>query len=219
MDRSARVSHASARRRASPRLFRNPILDRLSRVHHFVPLLIYGPLILALLFAASRLVRTAPAILLFASGYLLWTLVEYLGHRFLFHYRAATASGLRFQYLIHGVHHLHPNDFFRLVMPPLMSLPIIAVAGGLLRAFWGPMLCLPALAGFAAGYLAYDMLHFHIHHRQPKSAIGRFLRYRHMYHHFCDESRCYGVSAPWWDAVFGTKAAPRKRVREPVIAE
>lgn len=219
MDGSARLCDTSAPRQASPRLFRNPILDRLSRVHHFVPLLIYCPLILVLLFAASRLVRATPTVLVFASGYLLWTLVEYLGHRFLFHYRPATAAGLRFQHLIHGVHHVHPDDSLRLVMPPLMSLPIIAVAGGLLRAFCGPALCLPALAGFAAGYLAYDMLHFHIHNRQPKSSIGRFLRYRHMYHHFRDDSRCYGVSAPWWDAAFGTRGAPQKRGPEPAVAE
>lgn len=211
MDGGTRLFNTYASRKASPRLFRNPVLDRLSRVHHLVPLVIYGPLIAGLLIAASREIRFTPEILAFAAGYLLWTIVEYLGHRFLFHYRPAAAAGLRLQYLIHGVHHAHPDDALRLVMPPLMSLPIIAVAGGLLRVLCGPALFVPALAGFSAGYLAYDMLHFHIHNRQPRTALARRLRYRHMYHHFRDDSRCFGVSAPWWDVVFGTRATPARR--------
>jgi sterol desaturase/sphingolipid hydroxylase (fatty acid hydroxylase superfamily) len=56
-------------------------------------------------------------------------------------------------------------------------------------------------------------LHFHIHNRQPRSSLERLLRYRHMYHHFRNDSSCYGVSAPWWDAVFGTRV-PGLRGRE-----
>ncbi|MGH6888514.1 MAG: sterol desaturase family protein [Rhizomicrobium sp.] len=212
-------SDRCAQRKASPRLFQNSLLDRLSRVHHFVPLLLYCPVVVGLLFAASRTVQAIPVLVAFAGGYLLWTLVEYLGHRFLFHYRPATASGLRLQYLIHGVHHAHPDDFLRLVMPPLMSLPIIAAAGTVLRALCGPALFMPALAGFVAGYLAYDMLHFHIHHRRPRSSLERLLRYRHMYHHFRDDSCCYGVSAPWWDVVFGTRPMPGLRSRKSAAAE
>lgn len=219
MGRGPRLSAARANRNASPRLFRNPVLDRLSRVHHLVPLLLYGPLIVGLLLAAWRTVRAGPLLLAFAVGYLLWGLVEYLGHRFLFHYRPATSLGSWLQYLVHGVHHVHPDDPLRLVMPPLMSLPIIALAGGVLSALSGSASCLPALAGFAAGYLAYDMLHFHIHNRQPRFFLDRLLRHRHMYHHFRDDSRCYGVSAPWWDVVFGTRTVPRRRSRERAVAE
>ncbi len=68
---------------------------------------------------------------------------------------------------------------------------------------------LPFGAGFLAGYLAYDMLHYHVHHHRPKTALGRRLRELHMRHHFQDHERGYGVSAPFWDHVFGT--APSKR--------
>lgn len=204
----------------SPRLFRNPILDRLSRVHHFVPLLVYLPLIAALLVAGLPRMPGTPVIAALAGGYALWTLVEYLGHRLLFHYRAQSAAGKRVQFLIHGVHHDHPSDPLRLVMPPLMSLPIMALAGAVLWCVLGFPLFMPALAGFVAGYLAYDMLHFHIHHAQPKSALGRVLRYRHMYHHFRDDSCCFGVSAPWWDTVFATRCPARDGVAgKPAIDE
>jgi len=61
-----------------------------------------------------------------------------------------------------------------------------------------------ACAGFFAGYLLYDMVHFGLHHRRPRSRFGRWLRKLHMRHHFEDDERGFGVSVPWWDVVFGT---------------
>jgi sterol desaturase/sphingolipid hydroxylase (fatty acid hydroxylase superfamily) len=189
---------------ASPRLFRSPLLDRLSRVHHLLPPVLYLPVIMFLLWAG----RTVPAGMAaggFLGGYALWTLVEYLGHRFLFHFPFKSSSGQRAQFLMHGVHHVHPNDRLRLVMPPLMSAPIMATAWAILRAALGPLDALPVLAGFVAGYLAYDMLHYYLHHAQPRTIVGRYLRFRHMHHHFRDDTSSFSVSAPWWDYVFGTR--------------
>ena len=59
-------------------------------------------------------------------------------------------------------------------------------------------------AGFLSGYLAYDMIHYHVHHHRPKSWTGRRLRELHMRHHFQDEEAGFGVSAPYWDRVFRT---------------
>jgi dihydroceramide fatty acyl 2-hydroxylase len=52
-------------------------------------------------------------------------------------------------------------------------------------------------------------MHFALHHTRPKSRIGRRLRELHMRHHFEDDERGFGVSAPWWDIVFHTR--PRAR--------
>jgi sterol desaturase/sphingolipid hydroxylase (fatty acid hydroxylase superfamily) len=65
----------------------------------------------------------------------------------------------------------------------------------------------PAIgAGFFAGYLAYDMTHYYLHHFRPRGRLGRILRERHMRHHFQDETRGFGISAPYWDEVFGTSS-------------
>jgi dihydroceramide fatty acyl 2-hydroxylase len=54
------------------------------------------------------------------------------------------------------------------------------------------------------------MLHYALHHhRQPRTAIERRLRELHMRHHFEDETHGYGISAPWWDLVFGTYSRRR----------
>jgi dihydroceramide fatty acyl 2-hydroxylase len=63
--------------------------------------------------------------------------------------------------------------------------------------------------GFFAGYVVYDTVHFALHHARPKGKVGRRLRELHMRHHFEDDERGFGVSAPWWDLVFGT--VPRQK--------
>ena len=66
-------------------------------------------------------------------------------------------------------------------------------------------------AGFFIGYLAYDMLHYSLHHTRPRGRAGRLLHELHMRHHFEDEERGFGVSAPWWDTIFGTAARRRPK--------
>lgn len=205
----ADIDEGDALLAASPPLFRNPFLDRFSRVHPCLPFLIYPPAVGVLLWAARGSIPVPYILVTFVFGYVLWTLLEYFGHRFVFHLRPKSRRGKWIQFLIHGVHHEHPSDPLRLVMPPLMSLPIMAAASGLIRLAAGPRFALPLMAGFIGGYLIYDGLHFYVHHRQPGNFIGRYLRRRHMHHHFRDDTSWFGVSAPWWDVIFATRPAWR----------
>jgi sterol desaturase/sphingolipid hydroxylase (fatty acid hydroxylase superfamily) len=189
---------------ASPRLFENPLLDKLSRVHWTVPLYVYLPIISILAFVSFAQVGIAATVACMVFGYVAWTLTEYFGHRYLFHWEIPGEFGKRLHFLIHGVHHDHPSDPLRLVMPILLSAPILLLAFGVIVLLFGLPLVWPVLAGFAAGYLAYDMVHYHVHHREPTTRFGRMLRRVHMLHHFRDHDRGFGVSAPWWDYVFGT---------------
>ena len=51
-------------------------------------------------------------------------------------------------------------------------------------------------AGFLAGYLIYDKIHYHLHHHNPSTRLGKLLRELHMRHHFQDDTRGFGISAP-----------------------
>ena len=196
---------------ASPRLFDNALLDRLSRVHWSVPLFIYVPVILLLGFVSPQLMTPATAITMAALGYLIWTLIEYFGHRYLFHWEFPGEFGKRLHFLIHGVHHDHPNDPLRLVMPILLSGPIMIIACLVATALFGTTLCYPTLAGFITGYLAYDMVHYYTHHATPTTKLGLTLRRLHLMHHFRDHDKGFGVSAPYWDFVFGTAERRQRR--------
>ena len=196
--------------RASPPMFESRVLDALSRVHPVVPVLIFVPAIVLLAAWGLEKVGVLAAIGLFAGGYAIWTLFEYWLHRLVFHFEPEEGLGARMHWIIHGVHHDHPNDPMRLVMPPAVSVPLGAAVFGLMYVLAGSRAAPELGAGFFAGYLVYDMLHYYLHHFRPHGAFGRILRERHMRHHFQDDTRGFGISAPYWDDVFRTSAKGRR---------
>lgn len=199
--------------RASPPMFESRMLDAFSRVHPSVPILIFMPVIVALMVWELSFVGALVTLGLLVVGYALWTLFEYWLHRLVFHFEPDHGIGARMHWIIHGVHHEHPNDPLRLVMPPAVSIPLGALVFGALYLVFGKSYAPGVGAGFFVGYVAYDMLHYYVHHFRPRSRVGRVLRERHMRHHFQDDTCGFGISAPYWDEVFGT--SPRQRSSEP----
>jgi dihydroceramide fatty acyl 2-hydroxylase len=200
----------TAKLSASPPLFENRLLDFFSRIHPAVPALIFVPVIAALVWlGASDGQGALEIVLLLAAGIALWTLAEYWLHRKFFHWEPDNAIGRRMHFIIHGVHHDHPNDKLRLVMPPGASIPLAALFFGLFYLVLGLPTALPTFAGFLIGYLVYDYTHYYVHHFVPKSDLGKRLREQHMRHHFQDHRYGFGVSSPLWDVVFRT--LPRSR--------
>jgi dihydroceramide fatty acyl 2-hydroxylase len=190
-------------------MFESDLLDRLSRVHPAVPVVIFLPAIFALLVVGARGEPTTLQVVgLVLSGYVFWTLTEYWMHRLVFHFEPEDGIGARLHWIIHGVHHDHPNDPMRLVMPPSVSIPLALGFWGLFVLVLGTPWAHVFAAGFLAGYLAYDMTHYHVHHHRPRTRLGKLIRELHMRHHFQDDTRGFGVSAPFWDYVFGT---PQRR--------
>src|SRR5688572_25397151 len=190
--------------KSSPRMFDSDILDKLSRVHPSVPVVIFLPAVsLMLAFGAAEL-STWTTVGMVAAGYAVWTLSEYWIHRVIFHFEPEDGFGARLHWIIHGVHHDHPNDPLRLVMPPSVSVPLSSLLVLAFYAVLGSPLFLPFSAGFLGGYLAYDMTHYALHHHKPKTRVGRRLRELHMRHHFQDDTTGFGISAPYWDKFFGT---------------
>jgi dihydroceramide fatty acyl 2-hydroxylase len=173
-------------------------------VHPSVPVLIFVPAIVAMEVWSLSKVSLLASVGLFAGGYMLWTLFEYWLHRLVFHFEPQDGIGARLHWIIHGVHHDHPNDPLRLVMPPAVSVPLAAIVFAIMWLALGDSYAPGLAAGFFAGYLVYDMLHYALHHAVPSSRLGRALRERHMRHHFQDDTRGFGISAPYWDEVFRT---------------
>jgi sterol desaturase/sphingolipid hydroxylase (fatty acid hydroxylase superfamily) len=185
-------------------MFESRLLDACSRVHPSVPALLFGPAIVAMIawqLSKASVALTAGLALL---GYALWTLFEYWLHRLVFHFEPDHGVGARLHWIIHGVHHEHPNDPLRLVMPPAVSVPLALLIFAALRLAFGTRYAPGVAGGFYAGYLIYDMIHYYVHHFTPRGRLGRMLRERHMRHHFQDDTRGFGISAPYWDEVFRT---------------
>ena len=196
------------------RLFQSDLLEFFTHIHPVVVLILYVPV--AVFFMVRALApgtAQAPAgevFLAYGAGFLVWTLSEYLLHRFLFHYEPSAPWLQRAWYLIHGVHHEQPQCKTRLVMPPILSIPLAFLFYGFFALLVGAIVGLPHLtgpvfAGFLTGYLCYDMLHYAEHHLSMRWGFLKYIKLYHLRHHYKNPNHGFGVSSPVWDVVFRTK--------------
>lgn len=188
------------------RMFESDFMEFFSRVHFSVPIFIYGPVILVMLYLSvfRYHISTLNILVLFIGGVFVWTLAEYVLHRYVFHFKATSEFGKKIHFMFHGVHHDYPSDSRRLVMPPSVSIPLALLFFFFFRLVIGEYLMLPFFGGFILGYLFYDISHYAIHHINMHSKFWLAIKNHHMLHHYQDEYKGYGVSSPFWDVVFGT---------------
>ncbi len=206
-------------------MFRSRFIDRwFARAHPALPLILYGPISIAALWYSLSSISVVRALIAAACGWLGFSLLEYVLHRFVFHRNFPdTPSGRLEEFLTHGYHHVYPEDPDRLVLPPMESIPIAVIVAALQVALLGRGTGLAVFAGTALGYIAYDEIHYLLHHYRPRTAVGMWLRRYHLLHHHAPEVARFGVSSPLWDFVFGTygkvgrgaRTAPRQRRRDP----
>ena len=194
-----------SRKNESARMFKSDFMEFFSHVHPAMPLVIYAPAIAYALYVAlwQREMSILAVVGLFLLGVFFWTLIEYVIHRHAFHYEPSSKIGKQFHFIVHGVHHDYPNDGKRLVMPPVISIPLAVVFYALFVLLFGK--AAPAVwAGLAAGYVCYDSIHYAIHHFPMKAGLLNRLKQHHLRHHYHDDHSGYGVSSPFWDYVFRT---------------
>jgi len=186
-------------------MFQSRFMEFFSHVHPATPLVIYLPVIAYFLYQALWQRSLSPLAVtgLFAFGILIWTLLEYVIHRCVFHYEPKSRAGKFLHFMVHGVHHDYPNDASRLVMPPVVSIPLAVLFYLLITITFGRVA--PAIfAGLVFGYVSYDAIHYAVHHFPMKRGIWLRLRQYHFRHHYHDDHVGFGVSSPLWDYVFRT---------------
>lgn len=140
---------------------------------------------------------------LYFTGIFCWTLIEYLMHRYAFHFEANSSTGKKGIYLLHGIHHDHPTDGDKLYQPPLVNLIIIALLWGVFYLIMGKLVYY-FLPGIVTGYLLYSTIHYVIHKFKPPFEWLRPLWRHHNLHHYRYQDKAFGVSSPFWDLIFGT---------------
>jgi sterol desaturase/sphingolipid hydroxylase (fatty acid hydroxylase superfamily) len=189
------------------RLFKSRFLEAFTHVHPVMVVILFMPVVIYSLLVSSLSNRLLPLAIL--AGLCLWTLTEYLGHRFFFHYEPQSVWGKRLIFLFHGIHHVQPHIKTRLVMPPAVSVPtgvLFAVLFNQLGIAFGVSEWVSAVfAGFVLGYIGYDLLHYAEHHLPMKGPILKFLKRHHMEHHYKTPKARFGVSTNVWDQVFQTE--------------
>ncbi|WP_428506683.1 sterol desaturase family protein [Roseateles sp.] len=161
--------------------------------------------------APQETARAAVGLLVLALlGLALWSLIEYLTHRFVLH-------GIQPFQGWHTEHHVHPRE--HLGLPTWLSLALFTALVYLpLRAMLGAASAGPLMIGVLAGYLIYSMAH-HASHHWPARGMWMERRKRwHALHHQSGQARCYGVSTTFWDRALGSHLRQRglsERSRSP----
>lgn len=139
------------------------------------------------------------------AGIATWHALEYVLHRFAFHYVPTSRWGITFHFLLHGIHHKYPSDPLRLVFP---LLPAVGMTAFLVSTFklilpWSELV--PVASGVILGYVAYDCTHYFIHHVESRSiAWLEPLRASHMDHHYRDHDKGYGITTAFFDWILST---------------
>lgn len=203
------MHRGAVRRGNAPPVFTSRVVDNVVHIHPVTAVLLFSPVLVG--GVALSIGRAGPGALIgwAAAGYVAWTLFEYWGHRLLFHFEPERGIGATFHLLVHGLHHDYPTDLRRSIMSPLLSVPAVTGVVGVSCGLLGTP---PTFAaGFVAGYLCYDLLHIYLHRARPRNRLVKRIQELHMRHHFRDDTRGFGVSAPYWDPVFGTSATRSRR--------
>jgi 4-hydroxysphinganine ceramide fatty acyl 2-hydroxylase len=151
--------------------------------------------------------RFNPLLWLVPIGIFIWTLLEYGLHRFVFHIQVPVPNP-RLREIVnasHLSHHASPRDPDKVLVRTMYGLTISAILYGLLfLVFRNAFSAAGVMVGIWMGFLYYEAVHYRVHFSLAASGFIARQRRRHFYHHFTNNKRCFGVTSPLWDYVFGT---------------
>jgi sterol desaturase/sphingolipid hydroxylase (fatty acid hydroxylase superfamily) len=179
---------------------------KFSAASYYSDFFVYPPFIVGL--AAVGLGGTTPVrllhwALLCVLGVMLWTLLEYVFHRFVFHRVPVIAD-------MHELHHKRPGDLVG--TPSYVSLGVGVF--GILAPLWfvaGREVATSITGGLALGYLWYVSIHHAIHHWRVRHVVYLYRGRGHHSLHHANPAVNFGVTTALWDRVFGTMKDPETR--------
>ncbi|KAI8075251.1 hypothetical protein BC940DRAFT_230200 [Gongronella butleri] len=187
--------------------FGHALLEPLSKTVWYVIPLVWGPFVAFQLYQAHSALPTPLIAPLFVLGIVIWTLLEYGLHRFLFHvddHLPDAQWAFLLHFTLHGFHHFLPMDRLRLVVPPALFIVLASPFIKLAHALFPPWIAHTIIAGAIFGYILYDMTHYYLHHARVIAFHFKEMKKYHLAHHWKDFEAGYGITSKFWDHVFGT---------------
>ncbi|KAI9238314.1 MAG: hypothetical protein BYD32DRAFT_414073 [Podila humilis] len=191
------------------RIFGSPYLEVFTKTPWYMIPIFWLPIIA---YNVNRSVQeglqTEQAATLFVGGMFLWTLAEYVIHRFLFHLDDYLPNSTFWQvahFLLHGIHHYLPMDRLRLVMPPALAVALAIPINKLIHSALPYAQAYAVFSGLLLGYVLYDMTHYYLHHAKVFKIHFREMKTYHLAHHYKNFEGGYGITSKIWDKVFNTE--------------
>jgi sterol desaturase/sphingolipid hydroxylase (fatty acid hydroxylase superfamily) len=208
-------SHLKVKKEEKTRIYDNKIIEYVSRSPFGVPHTMW--VIISVFFFWYAItgieLQAVNVAVLGIIGFLSWTFVEYMIHRFVYHTETNWQELIEFQNNFHMTHHHYPKDPERLAMPPIPGLIMGSLFLGLFYLILGKY-AFAFFPGFLLGYVVYITLHYYQHRiKSPRYKPWKKLWQHHKAHHYSNPYSAFGVSTRFWDVVFGTmpKALNKKR--------
>ncbi|XP_050574298.1 fatty acid 2-hydroxylase isoform X1 [Bombus affinis] len=202
------------------KLFKSNILESLTITPWYLIPIVWIPM--SLYFFYNGLARIAAIntestvfepLTSFIFGIFIWTMLEYVLHREIFHYKPPDNSKLliTLHFLLHGVHHKAPFDTRRLVFPILPALLVAKLLLMIYNVVFPQTIFYFVLSGTLTGtgikififidfiinindvsnvkkicligYIFYDLVHYYLHHGAPKFGTYMYLMKRNHNYH------------------------------------
>jgi hypothetical protein len=145
-------------------------------------------------------IRTVAAVL---GGAVIFAVAEYLSHCYILHKFPKLLPAL---HQGHAKHHQHPTEYQYLFSPVHYD---VMLYSGYFLLLWAVLrnwqLVIAIVAGTSLYQVYYQWMHY-IAHRPvtPATPWGRWMKKKHLLHHYMDEDSWYGVSHPALDYLLGT---------------
>jgi hypothetical protein len=156
---------------------------------------------LPLIISAALLTNRYPLLfhtILFLTGWVTWTWVEYHYHRFVLHpktdkWETSTSK-------THRHHHTNPSQFETTLIHRILLFVFSCVFASIAYHLNNYFTLFP---GFFWGWTAFCYIHYLLHQKWTKAIIPRHHEF-HIAHHCKYTHKCFGVSVMWWDVLFDT---------------
>ncbi|WP_276504825.1 sterol desaturase family protein [Terrimonas pollutisoli] len=149
--------------------------------------------------------------LLFMTGFIVFTFLEYIAHRFWMYGKEEKHPGKSLEQHMH--HHRHPTELkittgmrnFLL----LANIVLIALSCWLDNYF-------TFFAGCYSGFVYYCFMHVFLHQPWAKKVFPN-LQSSHIHHHCKYPDRCFGTCHTGWDKLFNTSVPKTVKISDGII--
>jgi sterol desaturase/sphingolipid hydroxylase (fatty acid hydroxylase superfamily) len=179
------------------------VSPHMSKAHFFLDFAIHPPLIVfALIWGLYTNTQHSvlAALAMVPLGFAVWTLAEYLTHRFILHKVP----------MLSKMHQAHHDETLELIGTPT-PVSLVVLFGAIL---WPLSMVLNHslawlwFAGFLCGFIGYTFVHYAVHHLSSGGyGFMKKLKWQHNVHHHGTGSYNFGVTTAFWDHIFRTYSA------------
>jgi len=150
-------------------------------------------------------------LLLFSTGFITFTFLEYIAHRFWMHGKEDKHPGKSLGPHMH--HHRHPTELK--ITTAMRSQLLLGNVLLIVLAIWLNNY-FTLFTGFYTGFVYYCFMHVLLHKSWAKKIFPQLQEY-HIHHHCKYPDRCFSTCVTWWDKLYNTSVSKEVKISDKVL--